>query len=63
MIQKKAKKKLTGFGAKLTPAQVRWARKVYSKGQFTQNEIAAKLEVTQPAVSMMLYRKTYRKIA
>jgi len=55
-------KKLTGFGAKLTPAQVRWARKVYVEGKFTQNEIAAKLEVTQPAVSMMLHNKTYRKV-
>jgi predicted transcriptional regulator len=55
-------KKLTGFGAKLSPAQVRWARKVYAEGKFTQNEIAAKLEVTQPAVSMMLYRKTYKRV-
>jgi len=55
-------KKLTGFGAKLTPAQVRWARKVYVEGKFTQNEIAAKLEVTQPAVSMMLCSKTYQRI-
>lgn len=56
-------KKLTGFGAKLTPAQVRWARKAHDKGQLTQNEIAVKLEITQPAVSMMLRRVTYRKVA
>ena len=57
-----AKKKLTGFGAKLLPVQVRWARKMYTKGLLTQNEIAAALEVTQPAVSLMLRRKTYQRI-
>ena len=54
--------KLIGPNSKLTPEQVRWARHELKLGNLTQKQVAEKLHVTQPAISYLLRRKTYRRV-
>lgn len=54
--------RITSMKAKLKPRQVRIARKMLAEGK-RQVDVAARLRVSQSAISMLQRRVTYRKVA
>jgi predicted transcriptional regulator len=56
------KKAVVSWLAKLTPAQVRWARKLHREG-LAQSRIAERLKVSQSTVSNLIRGITYRRVA
>lgn len=49
--------------AKLSPKDVRDIRALWKSGKYTQDSIAQKYRVSQTAISFLLNKQTYRKVA
>ena len=55
--------RIVSRNAKLTPAQVRKARKLWQSRKKSQKEIAEMFGVSQPTISNVLTGRVYRKVA
>ena len=49
--------------AKMTAAKVRQARKAYAAGKASTNQLAAKYEVSQTAMWLLLNGKTWKSVS